>query len=87
MSTLDQSATADELKAFNDDWMGKYHGKGPIVVKPKTTEEVSKVMKYCYDNGLAVVPQGGNTGLVGTSLGGPQLTLTLPLRRFQPGPR
>ena len=67
MSTLDQSATADELKAFNDDWMGKYHGKGPIVVKPKTTEEVSKVMKYCYDNGLAVVPQGGNTGLVGTS--------------------
>lgn len=47
--------------------MNKYHGKGPIVVKPKTTEEVSKVMKYCYDKGLAVVPQGGNTGLVGGS--------------------
>ncbi|WRT69360.1 uncharacterized protein IL334_006344 [Kwoniella shivajii] len=67
LSTLDGSATADELKSFNDDWMNKYHGKGPIVVKPKTTEEVSKVLKYCYDNDLAVVPQGGNTGLVGGS--------------------
>lgn len=65
ISTIDGSASPDELQAFNDDWMNKYHGKGPIVVKPKTTEEVSKVMKYCYDKGLAVVPQGGNTGLVG----------------------
>ncbi len=45
--------------------MNKYHGKSPIVVKPRMTEEVSKVMKYCYDQGLAIVPQGGNTGLVG----------------------
>lgn len=84
MSTLDQSATADELKAFNDDWMGKYHGKGPIVVKPKTTEEVSKVMKYCYDNGLAIVPQGGNTGLVGTCKKKllSSRSLTLPPRRL-----
>ncbi|OWZ53847.1 hypothetical protein LQV05_006572 [Cryptococcus neoformans] len=67
ISTIDGSASPDELQAFNDDWMNKYHGKGPIVVKPKTTEEVSKVMKYCYDKGLAVVPQGGNTGLVGGS--------------------
>jgi FAD/FMN-containing dehydrogenase len=45
--------------------MNKYHGKSQIVVKPKTTEEVSKVLKYCNEQGLAVVPQGGNTGLVG----------------------
>ncbi|KAK6909043.1 hypothetical protein I203_103053 [Kwoniella mangroviensis CBS 8507] len=67
LSTLDGSATEEELRSFNDDWMNKYHGKGSIVVKPKTTEEVSEVMKYCYDNGIAVVPQGGNTGLVGGS--------------------
>nr|ODN92621.1 D-lactate dehydrogenase [Cryptococcus depauperatus CBS 7841] len=67
ISTIDGSATADELKAYNDDWMNKYHGKSPMMVKPKSTEEVSKVMKYCHDNGLAVVPQGGNTGLVGGS--------------------
>jgi hypothetical protein len=65
LSTIDGSASPDDLAVYNDDWMNKYHGKGPIVVKPKTTEELSKVMKYCYDNDLAVVPQGGNTGLVG----------------------
>lgn len=65
LSTLDQSATEDDLAGFNNDWLGKYFGKSPIVVKPKTTEEVSKVMKYCHDNDIAVVPQGGNTGLVG----------------------
>jgi len=42
-------ATADDLAGFNVDWMNKYHGKSPIEVKPRTTEEVSKVMKYCYD--------------------------------------
>lgn len=67
MSTLDGSATVDDLQPFNDDWMNKYHGKSQIVVKPKTTQEVSEILKYCNDQGLAVVPQGGNTGLVGTS--------------------
>jgi FAD/FMN-containing dehydrogenase len=65
MSTLDKTATVDELVAFNDDWMNKYHGKSQVVVKPKTTEEVAAVMKYCHANNIAVVPQGGNTGLVG----------------------
>ena len=68
LSTIDQSATAAELEGYNQDWMNKYKGKGPLVVKPKSTEELSAVMKYCYDNGLAVVPQGGNTGLVGGSI-------------------
>ncbi|KAI5450350.1 D-lactate ferricytochrome c oxidoreductase [Naganishia albida] len=67
MSTLDGSATADDLQPFNDDWMNKYHGKSQIVVKPKTTQEVSEILKYCNEQGLAVVPQGGNTGLVGGS--------------------
>lgn len=67
LSTIDGTASQDELKPFNDDWMNKYHGKGQVVVKPKTVEEVSKVMKYCWDKGIAVVPQGGNTGLVGGS--------------------
>jgi len=38
------------------------------MVKPKTTEEVSKILKYCNDRSLAVCPQGGNTGLVGGSV-------------------
>lgn len=66
LSTLDGTASTDELVAYNDDWMNKYHGKSQVVVKPKTTQEVSAVLKYCHDNNIAVVPQGGNTGLVGT---------------------
>lgn len=65
MSTLDGSASVDELVAYNDDWMNKYHGKSQVVVKPKSTEEVAAVMKYCNEQNIAVVPQGGNTGLVG----------------------
>jgi FAD/FMN-containing dehydrogenase len=49
------------------DWTKKYKGQSKLVVRPKSTEEVSAVLKYCNDRKLAVVPQGGNTGLVGGS--------------------
>jgi len=66
LSTLSPSNTpADELIAFNDDWMGKYKGKSTTVLKPRTTEEVSKIVKYCNEKRIGIVPQGGNTGLVG----------------------
>lgn len=38
------------------------------MLKPKTTEEVSAILKYCNAEKLAVCPQGGNTGLVGGSV-------------------
>ena len=43
-------------------------GSSKISLRPKTTEEVSAIVSYCHDRGLAVVPQGGNTGLVGGSV-------------------
>ena len=64
---VSQDAT-DDLEPFNSDWMRKYKGHTKLVVKPGSTEEVSKVLKYCNDNTLAVVPQGGNSGLVGGSV-------------------
>lgn len=57
-----------ELSPYNDDWMGKYHGKATTVVKPKTAEEVSKIVKHCWERRIGIVPQGGNTGLVGGSV-------------------
>lgn len=60
-------ATSD-LEPFNSDWMRKYKGQTQLVLKPQTTQEVSQVLKYCNDSMLAVVPQGGNTGLVGGSV-------------------
>ncbi|KAK3380233.1 hypothetical protein B0T24DRAFT_647534 [Lasiosphaeria ovina] len=61
-------AAADDLESFNSDWMRKYRGHCQLVLKPGSTDEVSKILKYCNDNMLAVVPQGGNTGLVGGSV-------------------
>ena len=64
---MSQDAT-DDLEPFNTDWMRKYKGHAKLVIKPGSTKEVSKVLKYCNDNMLAVVPQGGNSGLVGGSV-------------------
>ncbi|OTA80163.1 hypothetical protein M434DRAFT_401876 [Hypoxylon sp. CO27-5] len=58
----------DEIEPFNLDWMRKFKGHCNLVLKPGSTEEVSKILKYCNENKLAVVPQGGNTGLVGGSV-------------------
>ncbi|KAJ3280090.1 hypothetical protein HK104_000909 [Borealophlyctis nickersoniae] len=60
--------TPDELDAFNEDWMRKYKGRSSLVLRPKTTSEVSEILRYCNEKRLAVVPQGGNTGLVGGSV-------------------
>ncbi|XP_027180078.1 D-2-hydroxyglutarate dehydrogenase, mitochondrial isoform X1 [Coffea eugenioides] len=56
------------LDAANTDWMGKYRGSSKLLLQPKNTEEVSQILKYCNSRRLAVVPQGGNTGLVGGSV-------------------
>jgi len=44
---------------------GLWHGNSDLIVRPATTEEVSKVVAICHDHGLPIVPIGGNTGLVG----------------------
>lgn len=59
---------SDDLAASNTDWMKKYRGQCRLVLKPESTEQVSKILKYCNDNLIAVNPQGGNTGLVGGSV-------------------
>jgi len=57
-----------ELDQYNNDWMGKYHGSSNTVLKPRTTQEVSEIVKWCWDKRIGVVPQGGNTSLVGGSV-------------------
>jgi FAD/FMN-containing dehydrogenase len=58
----------DDLASFNIDWMKKYRGESQLVLKPETTDQVSKILRYCNDNLLAVNPQGGNSGLAGGSV-------------------
>lgn len=57
-----------ELNFYNTDWTHKYKGQSNLVIKPRTTEKVSLIMNYCNKERLAVVPQGGNTDLVGASV-------------------
>uniref|UniRef100_A0A7S2J429 FAD-binding PCMH-type domain-containing protein n=1 Tax=Zooxanthella nutricula TaxID=1333877 RepID=A0A7S2J429_9DINO len=56
------------LEAFNVDWLGTVRGRSRVVLRPRTTEQVSQVMRHCHQRKLAVCPQGGNTGLVGGSV-------------------
>ncbi|XP_057492468.1 D-2-hydroxyglutarate dehydrogenase, mitochondrial isoform X2 [Actinidia eriantha] len=58
----------ERLLAANSDWMRKYKGSSKLLLQPRSTEEVSQILKYCNSRCLAVVPQGGNTGLVGGSV-------------------
>jgi FAD/FMN-containing dehydrogenase len=44
---------------------GLYHGRALAMVRPGATEEIARLLHYCNETRLAVVPQGGNTGLVG----------------------
>ncbi|KAL3143740.1 hypothetical protein ABBQ32_003572 [Trebouxia sp. C0010 RCD-2024] len=58
----------DALQPLNRDWIGKYEGSSRLALKPQNTEQVSQILRHCNANRIAVVPQGGNTGLVGGSV-------------------
>jgi FAD/FMN-containing dehydrogenase len=50
---------------YTTDWLGKWHGQVPVVVRPANTQEVAAVMRVCHALRTPVVPQGGNTGMSG----------------------
>ncbi len=58
------TAEAD-LAPYMEEWRGLYHGRTPLLLKPGSTDEVAQILKIANEAGVAVVPQGGNTGLVG----------------------
>lgn len=59
---------SNQCRHINIYFSGSVRGQSNIVLKPKTTNEVSAILKYCNERNLAVCPQGGNTGLVGGSV-------------------
>jgi FAD/FMN-containing dehydrogenase len=72
----------DDVRAgYEVDWTGRYRGSAPCVVRPGSVDEVAAVLRWCSAHAVAVVPQGGNTGLVG---GGVPLAgeVVLSLQRF-----
>ncbi len=70
----------DDPAGFLADWRGAYSGSAAAVVRPGSTEEVAAVVALCREAGVAVVPQGGNTGLCGGAVpdsSGRQVVLSL----------
>ena len=56
---------AHDLAPLLEDWRGRYRGEALCAVLPGSTEEVAAVLRLCHAAGVAVLPQGGHTGLVG----------------------
>ena len=54
-----------EKAPYLSEWRGYYHGVTPAVVRPRSAQEISAILKLANETGTPVVPQGGNTGLVG----------------------
>jgi FAD/FMN-containing dehydrogenase len=58
----------DVVASYCVDWTGRFRGSAACVVRPGSADEVAAVLEACGSLGAAVVPQGGNTGLVGGSV-------------------
>jgi FAD/FMN-containing dehydrogenase len=72
--------TAADTEAYSTDWRGLYHGRTAAVLRPSNTRQVAEAVRLCAAAGVAVVPQGGNTSMVGGAVpheDGSQLVLSL----------
>ncbi|HEX3494489.1 MAG TPA: FAD-binding protein, partial [Methylocella sp.] len=73
-------ADAPGMEGFLREPRGRFHGQAFCVVQPGSTQEIAEVLKLCHETATPIVPQGGNTGLVGgqVPLGpGNQIVLSL----------
>lgn len=55
----------NDIAPYLKEWRNRFTGKTQLVLLPHTTEDVSNIVKICSDHKIALVPQCGNTGLVG----------------------
>jgi FAD/FMN-containing dehydrogenase len=71
--------------SYETDWTRRFSGTALAVVRPGSADEVAAVLRACADAGVGVVPQGGNTGLVGGSVprGGEVVLSTLRLNTIE----
>ena len=74
-------ADPSDLTGYLTEWRGLYTGTTPFVLLPSTTGQVAAILRLCAQQRIGVVPQGGNTGLVGGAIprstpGRPQLLVS-----------
>ncbi len=59
------SEDPQEIAPHLVEWRSKYQGNTPLLLKPETTAQISAILAICNETHTPIVPQGGNTGLVG----------------------
>ena len=81
-----------DVEPWLTDWRGRFHGESAAVLSPASTEEVAAIVRLAAEHRVALVPQGGNTSMVGgatPSADGSALILSLRrmnrLRSIEPG--
>lgn len=81
---IPQSATDAEFSRYQTDWRGRYKGHALAIVRPAHVDEVAAVVRLCAQHGVSIVPQGGNTGLVGGGVpDGSRRQIVLSLQRLR----
>jgi FAD/FMN-containing dehydrogenase len=66
------SVDPDELAPHLVEWRNRFVGKTPLLLKPANTAEVAAIVRVCAEAEVGIVPQGGNTGLVGGQIPRPE---------------
>ena len=69
-----------DLAPFSIDFRRLYHGATPLVLLPRTVDQVSQILKICHRDDVAVVPHGGNTSYCGAATpdeSGSQIVLSM----------
>src|SRR5262245_16943005 len=59
---------AEDMAPYLTDWRKLYRGRALAVARPRSTEEVSRIVTLAAPAGISIVPQGGNTGLAGAGI-------------------
>ena len=67
----------DELAPHLVEWRNRYRGQTPILLRPARAEAVAAAVKICAEAEVAIVPQGGNTGLMGGQIPHGEVLLSL----------
>src|SRR5690606_27536833 len=72
-----------DIAPWLDDWRGRYHGRAAAILSPATTAQVAAIVALARDLRVPLVPQGGNTSMVGGATPPPDgSALILSLRRM-----
>jgi len=68
LSKSEYSFNQEKIKKHCIDWREEFEGTSELILFPKTVKKIASVVKICNKEKIAIVPQGGNTGLVGGSV-------------------